>query len=73
MTALTDLQARLDAAKKIYHGLVQSSQHGDSRIQFVDIEKQERVIASLERDIAALSGRRPPSAGYARFSRGDGS
>ncbi|MDG4903196.1 hypothetical protein P9279_22050 [Mesorhizobium sp. WSM4962] len=56
MATLAELQALRAKAEKIYFSLVASSQHGDSRVQFVDIDKQAKVIAELDRQIAAASG-----------------
>lgn len=57
MATLSELQARLEAAKKIHHSLVESVQHGDSRTQFFDIDKQAKVIAVIEKEIDAVNGK----------------
>lgn len=73
MTTLGDLQGWLHKLKQAYYSGTKSVTHGDTTHTFQDMAAMRRAIADAEAEIAALSGSRRPSAGYARFSRGDGS
>ncbi|MDX8513541.1 phage head-tail joining protein [Mesorhizobium captivum] len=73
MTTLSDLQAWLHKLKQAYYTGVKSVSHGGTTTTFQDMDKMRQAIADAEAEIGGLTGSRRPAAGYASFSRGDGS
>jgi hypothetical protein len=56
MTDVTALQTRLDALKKARASGVLTVRHGDTQTTFRSLDEIDRIIASLEAEIASASG-----------------
>lgn len=56
MTSVSDLQTRLAALKRARDTGVLSVRHGEDSTTYRSVEEMERIIASLEIEIAELNG-----------------
>ena len=70
MADLATLQADLEALRAAYRSGATSIGYGDKRVDYRDTEGMQAAIASLEAEIAAITGENKPRLIVARSTKG---
>lgn len=62
-------QAQLDAIKRAYASGVTEVSYNGNTTKYRSLNEMRQIIATIEADLAAQSGKKLPIAGYASFRR----